>query len=343
MKRALNALPVLFWALLPITAAAATSPSPAASPSPVLAPTLDRVLLGPPSGYAPIPTTNPANGHFTAHQWGLTYGAKAVEAERLLNQYGFVDGYSMTWAIQKPLRVINEFVLAFQGGKGASQWFAYDRIADTSLPLYQHADTLSGIPQYFGVNETESSVNGQAYADGFVFSKGNDVLGVLVVSLTNDNLGAATTQAKSQYAVAPASTIPPAQWPENANAQASVAAATPGGGGGVALPYLLFGGAAAVAIVLGAALLLMRTRRPPVVATPAAPVENVPASGMAVAPASLPLQMSADGNFWYDGERWVDAGQEAPPFAPRSPDGAFWWDGYGWRPAPLAQPPLSGR
>ena len=354
--RALSAVPAVALLLVPLSAAAA-SPSP--TPSVRLSPTLDRVLVAPPSGYAALSGSGLQNGHFTAHDWTQGFGAKAAEGQRLMGQDGFVDGYNVSWASQSTRHILNEFVLAFAGGKGAAQWFAYQKGYDTSTPQFQHADTISGIPQYYGVHETESSVYGQAYLDGFLFLKGNDLVGVAVVSLSDDNLTLATNQTKSQYAAAPGSTIPEAQWPENAQAPASASpvAATSSGGLGKVLPYALIIGAALIAIGLGAALLLTRVRRSPSAAPaaqPFAPIAGTAPVATAAAPAiataaaasptaTLPLQMSADGNYWYDGERWVDVNQEAPPFAQRSPDGAFWWDGYSWRPVPLAQPPVSGR
>ena len=355
VTRALNTLPAAF-ALLALSAVAA-SPSP--SPSPTLSPALDKILVQPPAGYAAMSSTSPPKtGHVTAHDWAQQFDVKAAEAERVLNQDGFVDGYNLEWA-SRSLHIQNEFVLAFRGGYGAKQWFDYFKGALTSGPLYQHADTITGIPQYFGLHETQSSVYGQGYLDGFVFLKGNDVIGVAYISLSDDNVSLATAQTKIQYAAAPASTIPPAQWPENVNpAPASVApvAATSTGGIGKVLPYALIIGAAVVAIGLGVALVLTRVRRSPSAAsgTPLAPIAGA-APAVAVAPvplataaaaapaATLPLQMSVDGNYWYDGERWVDVNQEAPPFAQRSPDGAYWWDGSSWRPVALAQPPVSGR
>ena len=357
VKAALNTLPAVF-ALLALSAVAA-SPSPSASPT--LSPTLDKILAQPPAGYVAMSSTSPPKtGHVTAHDWAQQFDVKAAEAERVLNQDGYVDGYNLEWAARS-LHIQNEFVLAFRGGKGAQQWFDYFKGALTSGPLYQHADTITGIPHYFGLHETQSSVYGQGYLDGFIFVKGNDVIGVAYISLSDDNVSLATAQTKIQYAAAPASTIPPAQWPENANPPpASVApvAATSTGGLGKVLPYALIIGAALVAIGLGVALVLARVRRSPSPAAAApplaplagalgvAPVTPVPfaAAAAAAAPAAtLPLQMSVDGNYWYDGERWVDVNQEAPPFAQRSPDGAFWWDGSSWRPVALAQPPVSGR
>ena len=356
VKRALNTLPAGL-ALLALSAVAA-SPSP--SPSATLSPPLDKILAPPPAGYAAMSSTSPPKtGHVTAHDWAQQFDVKAAEAERVLNQDGYVDGYNLEWA-SRSLHIQNEFVLAFRGGKGAQQWFDYFKGALTSGPLYQHADTITGVPQYFGLHETQSSVYGQGYLDGFVFLKGNDVIGVAYISLSDDNVSLATAQTKIQYAAAPASTIPPAQWPENANpAPASVApvAATSSAGLGKVLPYALIMGAALVAIGLGVALVLARVRRSPSAAaspppgptagtpavTPAAAVPFTAAASAAAPAATLPLQLSVDGNYWYDGERWVDVNQESPPFAQRSPDGAFWWDGSSWRPVALAQPPVSGR
>jgi hypothetical protein len=46
------------------------------------------------------------------------------------------------------------------------------------------------------------------------------------------------------------------------------------------------------------------------------------------------IQLSPDGNYWWDGTRWKDSNREAPPWAQRSSDRTFWWDGRHWRPVP---------
>src|SRR5205823_5230728 len=46
------------------------------------------------------------------------------------------------------------------------------------------------------------------------------------------------------------------------------------------------------------------------------------------------IQMSPDGNYWWDGQAWRDASREAPPAALRSLDGYYWWDGRTWRTVP---------
>lgn len=359
MKRLLYGLPTLACALLPLSAAAASpSPSPSATPTTNLSPSLDKVLIAPPSGFAPWSGAS-IHGRFTAHDLAQTYGVKSAEAERLVNQNGFVDGYGLYWINQSAGQIITEFVIAFTGGRGARAWLAYDKATDVGSTLYQHADTLTGVDQYFGVHMTQSSVSGQAFLDGFSFVKGNDEIGVGVLSVRDDGLNLATNQSKSQFTSAPAATIPPAQWPENAaggspKAQPGVASTS---GLSKLVPYALIITAAIVAIGLVALLLLSRSRRlaapmrapvppavePAMVLQPRAAAVPVGAA-VASAPVVLPHELSADGNAWYDGQRWIDSSVQAPPFVQRSPDGAYWWDGYKWRPVPpVAQPPANGR
>jgi hypothetical protein len=329
VKRVVYGLPIIVAALLPLSASAAPS----------LSPTLDHVLQAPPAGYSELSTTGLKNGHFTAHEFAQTYGVKNAEAERLMTEYGFVDGYNMTWGNQATHRVLNEFVLAFKGGAAATKWLAYDKGADTGRPEYRHADTLTGIPQYFGVNEMQSSVSGQAYLDGFVFVKGNDVFGVAYVSLADDNLNPATAQAKSQYASAPDATIPPAQWPENNAPPSPTPSASNSSSPALGTIGILI---AVAALVIGGAavglLLFMRSR-----SMQAVPEVVSAAPFQPMAPPPTAVQMSPDGRYWFDGQRWRDSAYEAPPYAQRSPDGAFWWDGANWRPMPQAVPQSSGR
>ena len=80
-------------------------------------------------------------------------------------------------------------------------------------------------------------------------------------------------------------------------------------------------------VVAGLVVFLVLRRRPP-----------APSAYASFAPA-LSLQMSADGHYWWDGQSWRDAAQEAPASAQRSDDGYYWWDGRTWRPVP--QPPVS--
>jgi len=51
------------------------------------------------------------------------------------------------------------------------------------------------------------------------------------------------------------------------------------------------------------------------------------------------IQLSEDGNYWWDGQTWRDSSREVPPTAQRSFDGVTWWDGRSWRPVPPATEP----
>jgi hypothetical protein len=141
----------------------------------------------------------------------------------------------------------------------------------------------------------------------------------------------ASNQAKSQFDSAPDGTIPSSQWPENARSVSG------------SFPIGAFAGAVAFVVVVVALLAFFVMRRRgatpmPVgqYAMPGAPgASGMPTAGGAV-------QMSPDGNYWWDGQGWKDASQEAPPMAQRSSDGTLWWDGQKWRPigpAPQEQPP----
>jgi hypothetical protein len=47
----------------------------------------------------------------------------------------------------------------------------------------------------------------------------------------------------------------------------------------------------------------------------------------------VPVPLSGDRRWWWNGSRWMDSAVAAPPMAARSPDGAWWWNGAEWRPA----------
>src|SRR2546426_430540 len=72
-------------------------------------------------------------------------------------------------------------------------------------------------------------------------------------------------------------------------------------------------------VALGVGL-IRRSKRRPMMAMYAAPPGGV--------------QLSPDGNYWWDGQAWRDASREAPPAALRSVDGYYWWDGRTWRAVP---------
>ncbi len=46
------------------------------------------------------------------------------------------------------------------------------------------------------------------------------------------------------------------------------------------------------------------------------------------------IQVSPDGQQWWDGAQWQDTATNYPQNAARNPDGSEWWDGQSWRPVP---------
>jgi hypothetical protein len=58
------------------------------------------------------------------------------------------------------------------------------------------------------------------------------------------------------------------------------------------------------------------------------------ADSSALPTAAGAVQLSPDGQAWWDGTQWQSTATSCPPHATRSPDGAAWWDGRMWRPMP---------
>jgi len=323
----LAAIAIAAFALAPMTAAAAPSPNPS----------LDTVLAKPPGTDFNVLTTSALNGAFTAHDWATLNGSGsgATDTENALNHDGFVAGYGKTWAQVKSGHALIEAVMAFHGGQGARKALTGLEAGDKSDAAYKHANTVSGIDPYYGAHFVDTSNN--VVEDLFAFVKGNDVFGVLFVSDKDDVATLTATQAKAQYAAAPDSTIPSSQWPENVSPAAS-------------FPVAAFAIAVAfVIVVVGLIAFLALRRRTPTMA----PAYGVPgAYGMpaAAGPMATPdaaggVQMSPDGNYWWDGQAWKDAAHETPPAAQRSGDGTLWWDGANWRPvsqAPAPEQPPTG-
>jgi hypothetical protein len=313
VNRLLHAAAISLLALGPLSASASPTPSP----------TLDTVLAAPPSGYTELTTSPLFHGSFTAHDYAQASGSSKADAiEETLNHLGFVDGYGKTWIHQATRRVLVEAVIAFTGAKGARSWLTAAEAGDKTDATYDHSDSISGIDPYYGGHFKYSSTG--TVGDVFSFVKGNDVFIVGFVSMKDDVLGLATTQTKTQYDSAPKETIPSSQWPENASSAGGRSIAY--WFGFILVPLLI------LVIAVATIAVVMRRR-------------GRPAASMAGAPAAVrdPIQMSTDGNYWWDGQAWRDAAHEVPPSAQRSGDGALWWDGQKWRPVPgVAQPPEAG-
>jgi hypothetical protein len=305
MRPMLCALVVMASAMLPLSAAGDVSPSPS----------LAQIMLPAPGGYTGQRSTV-LSGSFTSQNLSSVWGTRSADAQKALEQDGFVDGYGIAVVDEAAQRALITYIVAFAGGQGAMDWLSFAEAGDKADPTYQHADSISGIDPYYGEHNVYPSHD---VSDGFVFVKGNDLFVVGFESTQDDVLNLAISRAKSQYDSAPNSTIPPAQWPENFK--------TPASSQGAASPDIaiafggLVGDAVILVLVVGVILLvvaLVRRSRP----RPTAPDGGTWSA----------VHLSPDGGYWWDGHGWRDAAREVPATAQRSPDGHFWWDGRQWRP-----------
>ena len=333
VNRALGAAIAAALALAPITAGAASPkpspvPSKSATPSPtgpVLSPALSTVLAKAPAGNwieAAKTATGVFEGAFTAQQYiSLGTTSDAAAARATLEHDGFVAGYGRTWLLSSSQHALVEAVIAFTGDVGAKDWLASSETADKSDPTYKGPLKVSGISVYYGVRLFDSTT--KIYYDAFAFVKGNDFFVVGSASTTDDKGATATAQTTAQYKFAPAYTIPPSKWP------APPAAASAFDLGALA-KRLVFVALIIVVAILG--FIWLRSRR-------RSTAGAAPGGEGALTMQPGIVQLSADGNFWWDGQTWRNATFEAPPTAQRTPDGAFWWDGATWRQVPVPPPP----
>src|SRR5712691_13015630 len=272
MRRILGALVIAASSMLPMSAAAAPNPSPS----------LAQVMLPAPSGYT-AETSSAISGSFASHNLSSAWGTKAAEAQSALEQDGFVDGYGITVVNHTIHHRVIEYIVAFAGGQGAMNWLSFAEAGDKADPTYQHSDSISGIASYYGEHNVYPSQN---VSDAFVFVKGNDFFVVGYESTQDDVLSLAITRAKNQYDSAPNSTIPAAEWPENAKAATASQGASQGAG------FALGGLIADAIIALLVVGVVIRYRRARTL-TAAIPSE-MPAG----------VQISPDGGYWWDGEQW---------------------------------------
>ncbi len=206
MKKLLYALAIVIVTAAPLSASAATIPSPA----------LGTLLAAAPAGSSRV-TSGPLQGQLTASSYAQQYQSKALEAGITLIHDGFVDGYGLEWFLRSTNQNLVEFVIAFSGGNGAKDWLGYMEAADKSDPTYTRADKMPGIDPYYGSHTASTSP--RVFTDFFAFVKGNDLFAVGVVSTKDDALKLVTAQTKRQYGGAPAETIPKATWPEDRPSQ----------------------------------------------------------------------------------------------------------------------------
>ena len=291
------------FAFAPVVAAAEPTPSPA----------LSTMLIAPTGSYTEQqdPTED---GPVTAQDYSASDSLVLAELQR----DHFVQGYARTWVTPDGKHGVVEVVVAFGGHRDAVNWLSTFKSRSTT-PYLVRPITADGVDPFFGAHYANPSQ--PLYLDLGAFLKGNDFFTVSALSKADDLGDIATAQAKRQFDAAPAYSISPNQWPENAgrnsfNFNAPV------------LPLAIGGGVVLIVLILAVwVVVVVVTRRP----------SQQLAAVAAPAAAEGPL-MSQDGRYWWDGQAWRDATQEAPPDALRSADGYYWWDSRTWRPLPPGAP-----
>jgi hypothetical protein len=276
---------------------------------------LHPLLAAPPTAdwIADQPTPTNLVGDFTAHDYAAyVAGNSGIEFD--LNLYGFTRGFALEWGQPVSHDLLIERVFEFRDAKGARSWFTLLRLLDKMYGSYTSDIPMpASVPNSYGAVFT---LPDGALRSWIEFRKGNLAFEVVTDSTTNALSATAVTQAASEYANAPSQTQVPAGSGQAVNDWLRSI--------GIAAGALVV----AVAIVVTVTIVLVTRRRRP------APL----LAGGPPAAAGGPM-MSADGAYWWDGQRWRDASSEAPATAPRSPDGALWWDGRSWRPLPAPRAP----
>jgi hypothetical protein len=275
---------------------------------------LRYVLAYPPtSEYVEAPpAVDILDGPFTAQQYAdyvKAIGQNASHVAAQLRLYGFTRGYARTWVEKGTHRVLVERVFEFSGA-AASSFYEALRLASQSATESRGTIDTAGTPDSFGFKADEG-----AFHDYIgLLVKGNAVYEALMGSETEDLTSAVQLQVHALFETAPPETIPRSQWINPLTAAVTSSFRMP--------TSVIEVGFLVLVLVLGTALLFLirALRRPRAIAVPIVP------------------NMSPDGAYWWDGQRWRDASFDPPLSAPRSPDGAYWWDGRAWRPSPAPRP-----
>jgi hypothetical protein len=257
------------------------------------------------------PTTTNLVGDFTAHDYAAyVAGNSGIEFD--LNLYGFTRGFALEWTQRGLQDLLVERVFEFRDTKGARSWYTLLRLINKTSYYTSDIPMPASVPNSYGALFTLPDGTLQ---DWIVFRKGNLAFVVVTDSVVHDMSDIAIAQAATEYANAPLQTqVPPGSGQAVNNWLRNI---------GIAAGALVV----AVAILTAITIVLITRRRRPAVLL---------AGGPTMSPAGP--TMSADGAYWWDGQRWRDVSVEAPATAPRSPDGAQWWDGRSWRPIPAPRP-----
>ena len=158
-------------------------------------------------------------GAFDAHRyavWLATTGSQVTPIEDTLNAEGFVRGYARSWSRpihqevgvgESRLQYLSETVEEFQSDVGATQRLNGTQAYTLNMSGYQNKIEPSIANAYGAVVDLGYSIEYTV-----AFRKGNDAYYVEMESGVNNLTDQVTAQARSQYDVAPAYSIPPDKW-----------------------------------------------------------------------------------------------------------------------------------
>jgi hypothetical protein len=231
-------------------------PAEAATPT-----NLGAILAQPPSlDYIEPMTTSSLylEGAFDAHRFAswvtLIDRGDRSGFEPLLKSYQFTRGYARTWWLPGTDYLLEEFVFEFAGDSGASRWLAGER-QGTSL-MAEYRGPLAGGSDLPYAWTGRVSIEGPNGADRIAFANGNDEYEISFESGADDLTALALKQARAQYALAPARSVPP---------PASGGTTAPAGASFLpvltAIRWIGLAVAALIAAMTGLALLLIAGRR----------------------------------------------------------------------------------
>jgi hypothetical protein len=225
-----------------------------ASPAP--ATDLSEVLAAPPgSDYSELaPSSTVLDGPYDISHYAQHLGVGGPsEVSAALAAFGFRRAYARTWAEPtkgsyvpgaNPRRILSEVVEEYVDGAGAGRRFAEVRDVSTVGDGVILIDSRS-IPDSYGVRV------GSAYSlDEYfqvVFFKGNALYTVSMASATDDLTSQTLAQAAAEFALAPASTVPP-----SSGINPVAAHTVPGWPSWIAIAFF------ACAVVLGASVAVAR-------------------------------------------------------------------------------------